>query len=276
MPEDRVVIGPRGVERLRSGHHWVYRSDVRGVDAEPGAVVRLLDERGRFHGRAFYSDRSQISIRLVTADDVAVDRAFLRQRLLAAAEFRKRTVTNSEVYRLVYGEADANSFSRRRSLRRLPGDAESLPDRRAPQTTDRRTPRRTFFAARHHRAQRPESPPCSKASNSAYQCSTATSQKRYARVRAASNTSTICITARKPAASSISAKIMRRPPTMRAAKSSIASRITADSRCPSPARPRTWRQSIFRQPPSLPRDAISELNADCECYIPRGQLLRSC
>jgi 23S rRNA (cytosine1962-C5)-methyltransferase len=107
VPEDRVVIGPRGVDRLRSGHQWIYRSDVRGVDAEPGAVVRLFDERGRFHGRAFYSDRSQISIRLVTADDVAVDRAFLRQRLLTAAEFRKRTVTDSEAYRLVYGEADA-------------------------------------------------------------------------------------------------------------------------------------------------------------------------
>lgn len=106
MAENRVVIGPRGVERLRSGHLWVYRSDVRAADAEPGAVVRVMDERGRFLGRAFYSDRSQISIRLVTHDDVEVDRAFLRDRLLAAAEFRKRTVGDSEVFRLIYGEAD--------------------------------------------------------------------------------------------------------------------------------------------------------------------------
>jgi 23S rRNA (cytosine1962-C5)-methyltransferase len=106
VAENRVVIGPRGVERLRSGHLWVYRSDVRAADAEPGAVVRVLDERGRFLGRAFYSDRSQISIRLVTHDDVEVDRAFLRERLLAAAEFRKRTVGDSEVFRVIYGEAD--------------------------------------------------------------------------------------------------------------------------------------------------------------------------
>ena len=106
MAENRVVIGPRGVERLRSGHLWVYRSDVRAADAEPGAVVRVLDERGRFLGRAFYSDRSQISIRLVTHDDVEVDRAFLRDRILAAAEFRKRTVGGSQVFRLIYGEAD--------------------------------------------------------------------------------------------------------------------------------------------------------------------------
>ena len=106
MAENRVVIGPRGVERLRSGHLWVYRSDVRAADAEPGAVVRVMDERGRFLGRAFYSDRSQISIRLVTHDDVEVDRAFLRDRLFAAADFRKRTVGDSEVFRLIYGEAD--------------------------------------------------------------------------------------------------------------------------------------------------------------------------
>ena len=106
MAENRVVIGPRGVERLRSGHSWVYRSDVRVADAEPGAVVRVMDERGRFLGRAFYSDRSQISIRLVTHEDVEIDRAFLRTRLRQAADFRKRTVGSSEVFRLVYGEAD--------------------------------------------------------------------------------------------------------------------------------------------------------------------------
>jgi 23S rRNA (cytosine1962-C5)-methyltransferase len=106
VAENRVVIGPRGVERLRSGHLWVYRSDVRSADAEPGAVVRVLDERGRFLGRAFYSDRSQISIRLVTREDVEVDRGFLRDRLCAAADFRKRIVGNSEVFRLIYGEAD--------------------------------------------------------------------------------------------------------------------------------------------------------------------------
>lgn len=106
MAENRVVIGPRGVERLRSGHLWVYKSDVRAVEAEPGAVVRVMDERGRFLGRAFYSDRSQISIRLVTHDDVDVDRAFLRSRIRAAADFRKRTIGNSQAFRLIYGEAD--------------------------------------------------------------------------------------------------------------------------------------------------------------------------
>jgi 23S rRNA (cytosine1962-C5)-methyltransferase len=106
VAEGSVVISPRGVERLRAGHLWIYRSDVRSAEAEAGAIVRLTDERGRFHGRAFYSDKSQIAIRLITPHDVPVDRAFFTQRFQRAAEFRKRIVENTEAYRLVYGEAD--------------------------------------------------------------------------------------------------------------------------------------------------------------------------
>jgi len=101
-----VVISTRGVERLRSGHPWIYRSDVRSAQAEAGAIVRVLDERGRFHGRAFYSDKSQIAVRLLTRENVRVDRAFFTQRLRRAAAYRETVVENTDAYRLVHGEAD--------------------------------------------------------------------------------------------------------------------------------------------------------------------------
>jgi 23S rRNA (cytosine1962-C5)-methyltransferase len=106
VEEGSVVVSPRGVERLRSGHLWIYRSDVRSAQAEPGAIVRVVDERGRFQGRAFYSDQSQISIRLLTSHDVAVDRQFFTERILRAAEYRRLVVENTEAYRLVYGDGD--------------------------------------------------------------------------------------------------------------------------------------------------------------------------
>ena len=106
VAEGSVVISPRGVERLRAGHLWVYRSDVRQAQAEAGAVVRLTDERGRFHGRAFYSDKSQIAVRLLTAEDVPVDRAFFEGRLRRAADYRKLVVEDTDAYRVVYSEAD--------------------------------------------------------------------------------------------------------------------------------------------------------------------------
>jgi 23S rRNA (cytosine1962-C5)-methyltransferase len=104
--EGSVVITPRGVDRLRLGHLWVYRSDVRSAQAEPGAVVRLNDERGNLLGHAFYSDKSQISIRLLTREDVPIDRAFFAARIRRAATYRELVVENSDACRLVYGEAD--------------------------------------------------------------------------------------------------------------------------------------------------------------------------
>jgi 23S rRNA (cytosine1962-C5)-methyltransferase len=106
VAEGSVVISTRGVERLRSGHPWVYRSDVRSAQAEAGAIVRLTDERGRFHGRAFYSDKSQIAVRLLTREDLPVDRAFFTERLRRAAAYRETVVENTDAYRLVHGEAD--------------------------------------------------------------------------------------------------------------------------------------------------------------------------
>jgi 23S rRNA (cytosine1962-C5)-methyltransferase len=106
MAEGSVVISSRGVERFRSGHLWVYRSDVRSATAEPGEIVRVTDERGRFVGRAFYSDRSQIAIRLLTSEDVPADRAFFTERIRRAADYRKLVVNDTQAYRLVYGEAD--------------------------------------------------------------------------------------------------------------------------------------------------------------------------
>jgi 23S rRNA (cytosine1962-C5)-methyltransferase len=106
MPEPQVIISHRGVERILAGHFWVYRSDVRSASAAPGDAVRVCDERGRFLGKAFFSDRSQIAIRLLSREDVEVNGEFLAARIRAAAAFRRPIVEDTEVCRLVYGEAD--------------------------------------------------------------------------------------------------------------------------------------------------------------------------
>jgi 23S rRNA (cytosine1962-C5)-methyltransferase len=100
-------ITPRGEDRLRSGHPWIYRSDVREVvDGSPGAVVRVLGARDKLLGHAFFSDQSQIVLRMLSRGDVAVDRGFWRARLAAAIECRTALRLDATAYRLVHGEAD--------------------------------------------------------------------------------------------------------------------------------------------------------------------------
>jgi 23S rRNA (cytosine1962-C5)-methyltransferase len=106
VPEPEVVINQHGAGRLLSGHLWVYRSDIRSSTAEGGEVARVLDERGRFFGRAFFSDRSEICVRVVTRDDVPVDRAYLAERIARAARLRAPMIEGSGAYRLFYAESD--------------------------------------------------------------------------------------------------------------------------------------------------------------------------
>jgi len=53
-----VTISARGEQRVRSGHPWIYRSDVVEVDAEGGDLVQVFGPRQRLVGHALFSDRS--------------------------------------------------------------------------------------------------------------------------------------------------------------------------------------------------------------------------
>lgn len=106
MAEGHVKISQRGADRIRSGHLWVYRTDVRSAEAESGDTVRVTDERDNYVGRAFFSSRSQITLRFLTREDVPVGTDFLRSRIRAVAEYRRQVVADTDAYRLVYGESD--------------------------------------------------------------------------------------------------------------------------------------------------------------------------
>jgi 23S rRNA (cytosine1962-C5)-methyltransferase len=99
-------VSARGEERIRRGHPWIYQSDVSDVAAEAGAIVEVLGPRQRYLGRAFYSDRSQISLRMLTRGEEEIDDGFWRARLSSAIEFRAALALNTTAYRLVHGEAD--------------------------------------------------------------------------------------------------------------------------------------------------------------------------
>jgi 23S rRNA (cytosine1962-C5)-methyltransferase len=101
-----VTIGRRGEDRVRAGHPWIYRSDVTAVDAGPGDLVEVAGARGRPIARAFFSDRSEITLRIVSAGPEPLPPSFLRDRLKSAVDYRASLALDATAYRLVHGEAD--------------------------------------------------------------------------------------------------------------------------------------------------------------------------
>jgi len=105
--EPSVKLSTRGVARLQARHPWVYRSDItEEKDVPPGAVVRVLDPRGKFLGTALYSSSSQIAIRMISHGSVPDLPALVAERIRAAIAYRTNLVANTDAYRLVFSEAD--------------------------------------------------------------------------------------------------------------------------------------------------------------------------
>jgi 23S rRNA (cytosine1962-C5)-methyltransferase len=104
--ESTITVSARGEERIQNGHFWVYRGDVADGRGDAGAVVRVAAPNGRFLARAFYSDRSQITLRILTRHDVPIDRAFWRARIEQAIAFRNTLGIDASAFRLVHGEGD--------------------------------------------------------------------------------------------------------------------------------------------------------------------------
>jgi len=104
LPPSSVRVSRKGADRFRSGHPWIFRSDVADTgQASPGETVRVLDSRGQFLGQAHYSAASQIALRMLGRSAGPVD---IAGRIASAQRFREQVVTDSTAYRLVHAEAD--------------------------------------------------------------------------------------------------------------------------------------------------------------------------
>ena len=102
-----VTITTRGAKRIRQGHLWVYRSDVRDArDVEGGTIVSVVDEARNSVGQAFYSDQSQIALRFLSTGRETIDRDWWRDRLRQCAQRRSAIANETNAYRLVYSEGD--------------------------------------------------------------------------------------------------------------------------------------------------------------------------
>ncbi len=100
-----AVITSKGASRLRAGHLWIYRSDVTSKpEVESGSLVRVFDHRGRFLAWAHYGAESEISLRVISHEEV--DRDFWLARLRGAADWRRQIAHETDAYRLVNAEGD--------------------------------------------------------------------------------------------------------------------------------------------------------------------------
>ncbi|MFH1569746.1 MAG: class I SAM-dependent rRNA methyltransferase [Gemmatimonadota bacterium] len=111
MTYPQLLLRPNSERLLLKGHPWVYSGAVARApaDTEPGGIVDVVSDRGRFVGRGYYNASSTIAVRLLTRDPQrAIDSQFLVELIERAVRLRREDplLAGVEACRLVHGESD--------------------------------------------------------------------------------------------------------------------------------------------------------------------------
>ncbi len=108
LPVVHVLNGRQ--KKLSRGHPWVYGNEIERVEGEPedGALVTVVDFRGRFMGTGFYNSHSLITVRLLTHGREEITDALITKRVANACAYRRYVLSRegTDSCRLIYGEAD--------------------------------------------------------------------------------------------------------------------------------------------------------------------------
>ena len=106
----KVTVSRKGEASINSGYPWVYDSEVFDDDgtAQDGAVVDIVNQRGKYVATGFINRNSKIRLRILTRNANEIpDSAFWNRRLRRAVEYRKTVMGDQfDCCRLIFGEAD--------------------------------------------------------------------------------------------------------------------------------------------------------------------------
>lgn len=107
----RACVTSKAEAGILRGHPWIYDEEITSLDSMPenGALVDVVNKKGRYLGTGLLSQQSKIRIRLISrnANDT-FDRAFWERKLRWAWEYRKTVLRPEDLgcCRIIFGEAD--------------------------------------------------------------------------------------------------------------------------------------------------------------------------
>ncbi|HWI91958.1 MAG TPA: class I SAM-dependent rRNA methyltransferase [Flavisolibacter sp.] len=104
----KVHLKRKIANRIANGHPWIFANEVDKVQGSPeaGAIVDVYFHDGKFVGKGYFNQQSQIIVRLLTHDrKVEINDDFFLNKIRQCWAYRQK-LGYKENCRLVFGEAD--------------------------------------------------------------------------------------------------------------------------------------------------------------------------
>jgi 23S rRNA (cytosine1962-C5)-methyltransferase len=105
---ERLILKRKIASRIMNGHPWVFGNEVEKIDGspEPGSIVEVYYHDGKFAGRGYFNQQSQIIARLLSRNKgEIINEEFFLKKIEECWEYRQK-IGYTENCRLVFGEAD--------------------------------------------------------------------------------------------------------------------------------------------------------------------------
>jgi 23S rRNA (cytosine1962-C5)-methyltransferase len=104
----KVILKRKIGNRIVNGHPWIFANEVEKIEGAPeaGSIVEVYYYDGKFSGKGYINQQSQIIVRLLTREKaVQIDDKFFFNKLQECWAYRQK-IGYTENCRLVFGEAD--------------------------------------------------------------------------------------------------------------------------------------------------------------------------
>ncbi len=105
----KVYLKPGRGKPIRGGNPWVYSGAIETVEdyQQPGQLVKVYAAGGGFLGQGFINLKSQIPIRLLTWEDLPINKEFFEKQITKAIQLRNSfKLKDTDTYRVINAEGD--------------------------------------------------------------------------------------------------------------------------------------------------------------------------
>ncbi len=107
MDGAKVVLKAGREQSVLKSHPWIFSGAIGVATADNGDIVDIYDAKHTWLARGYFHNKNTIACRILThRQDEVIGDSWMSYRLAAAYERRKQFLTDTNAYRLVFGEAD--------------------------------------------------------------------------------------------------------------------------------------------------------------------------
>ena len=109
MKTVRCILKEGKEKPVLNRHPWIFSGAIDRIDEgfTAGDLVRVLSANDEFLGIGYLNPESQIVVRMLAFEDIAIDEAFFDEKNVQAIALRKRFVPRgTNAYRLIHSEGD--------------------------------------------------------------------------------------------------------------------------------------------------------------------------